>query len=463
MSLSRRSFLAASSGLLAAPAKPRNVLFLAADDLNHSFSTFGQKVVKTPHLDRLARSGVRFEKAYCQFPLCSPSRTSLLTGLAPDRTGVYDLRKHFRESVPNVVTLPQLFQKNGYFAGRVGKLYHYGNPGQIGTDGLDDAPSWNMRINPKGIDKLEESKLTNHTPTRGLGSALAYYASPARDEEHTDGKVALEALGMIEKQKGQPWFVGAGFYRPHCPYIAPARYFDQIPLEQVKLVPFEPWEMEVAPSWAYFTKPAHWGLGEKERREVMRAYYASILFLDANIGRLLDGLEKLGELSNTTVFFWSDHGYHLGDHGQWMKQTIFENAARSPLIVSGAGVKARGRSCGRTVEFLDLYPTAAALAGLKETPEELHGVSLQPLLEDPDRSWMRPAITQVQRQQVMGYSIRTERYRYGYWNEGREGEELYDYQRDPREMKNLARDAAARQLKERMRNELEAILRRRRA
>ncbi|MEZ5352649.1 MAG: sulfatase [Bryobacteraceae bacterium] len=459
----RRSFLASSAAsLFAAPAKPRNVLFIASDDLNHSFSTYGQSIVPTPNLDRIAKAGVRFDRAYCQYPLCSPSRTSVLTGLAPDATGVYNLTKHFRESVPDVVTLPQLFQRNGYFAGRVGKMYHYGNPGDIGTDGLDDKPSWNTRVNPKGIDKQEEPLLTNHTPKRGVGSSLSFYASPARDEQHTDGMVANESIRLIEENRGRPWFLGAGFYRPHCPYIAPAKYFDMVPEDRVKLVPFEEWEMNIAPKWAYFTRPANWGLTPKQRLEAMRAYYASILFLDANVGRLLDGLERLGQTENTTIFFWSDHGYQLGEHGQWMKRTVFEPAARSPLLIAGAGVRARGKSCARTVEFLDLYPTAAALAGLQSPMPARPGVSLAPLLDNPGSAWDRPAVTQVENQKVMGYSIRTERYRYSMWNNGSEGEELYDYDKDPRELRNLATDSASASRKAALKAKLTAIVEKRR-
>jgi len=468
---SRRSFLLAAAGgamgpLIARAASPRNVLFIASDDLNHCMSTYGHPVVQTPNIDRIARAGVRFDRSYCQFPLCSPSRTSLMTGLAPDATGVYDLGKHFRESVPDVVTLGQLFQKNGAFAARVGKIYHYGNPGQIGTDGLDDPPSWNAKVNPKGIDKAEEPKLINYTPNRGIGSALCFYSSPARDEEHTDGMVASETIRLMEENRGRSWFLGAGFYRPHCPYIAPSKYFDRVPLEKVKLVPFEEWEMSIAPHWAYFTRPAHWGLNEKQRLEVMQAYYASILFLDAQVGRLLDALERLRLEERTTIVFWSDHGYQLGEHGQWMKQTLFEPSARSPLLIGGAGVKARGKACGRTVEFLDIYPTVAELCGLSGTPKNLHGASLKPLLDDPSRAWDRPAVTQVRRgkqgQWVFGYSLRTERHRYSMWDQGREGEELYDYQTDPRELKNLARESAQQGLKTQLRARLDAILARRR-
>lgn len=443
-------------------AERRNCLFIASDDLNHSMSTFGNALVPTPNLDRIARRGVRFDRAYCQFAFCSPSRTSLMTGLSPDRTGVYNLTKHFREKVPDVVTLGQLFQKNGYHSARVGKIFHYGNPGQIGTDGLDDAPTWNERVNPRGIDKDEEGKLTNYTPTRGVGSALAYYASPGRDEQHTDGKVASESIRILEENRDRPFFLGAGFYKPHCPFIAPSKYFDLVPLEKVKALPFEEWEMNIAPKWAYFTKPANWDLTEKQRVEVIRAYYATILFLDAQIGRLLDAVERLKLMDRTTIVFWSDHGYHLGEHGQWMKQTVFEGAARTPVMISGAGVKARGKHCSRTVEMLDLYPTVADLCGLAGTPGNLQGTSLRPLLDDPQGRWERPAVTQVERpnqgKPVMGYSIRNERYRYTMWNEGAEGEELYDYAQDPRELKNLAETST---YKMPLRTELEKIISRR--
>jgi uncharacterized sulfatase len=462
----RRHFLMTAATALTASAQPkprRNVLFIASDDLNHCFSTYGHPLVQTPNLDSIARRGVRFDRAYCQYPLCSPSRTSVMTGLAPDATGVYDLRKHFRETLPDVVTMGQTFQKNDYFVARVGKIYHYGNPGQIGTNGLDDEPSWNQRVNPAGVDKTkEEPLLTNYTPGRGLGSSLCFYASPAKDEEHTDGMVAAETIRLMEKHRGKPWFLGAGFYKPHCPYIAPSKYFDMVPLDKVKLVPFEEWEMKIAPRWAYFTVPANWGLTEKQRLEAMRAYYATILFMDAQVGKLLNAVKRLGAEENTTVLFWSDQGYGLGEHGQWMKQTVFEYAAGAPMMMCGAGVPARGQPSGRTVEFLDMYPTLADLCGLKDVPKRLHGKSLRPLLENPRAAWDRPAVTQVHRARqggaVRGYSLRTEQHRYTIWDDGREGEELYDYASDPRELKNLATDSQAAGLKSGLKSRLQKII-----
>jgi uncharacterized sulfatase len=463
----RRHFLVTAATALAASAQPkprRNVLFIASDDLNHSFSTYGHPLVRTPNLDSIARRGVRFDHSYCQFALCSPSRSSVMTGLAPDTTHVYDLQRHFRESLPNVVTLGQAFQKDDYFVARVGKIFHYGNPGQIGTNGLDDEPTWNQRINPSGVDHTkEEPMVTNYTPGRGLGSAIAFYASPAKDEEHTDGMVAAETIRLMEQHRGKPWFLGAGFYKPHCPYIAPSKYFDMLPLDQVKLVPFEEWEMTIAPRWAYFTNPANWGMTEKQRLEAMRAYYATILFMDAQVGKLLDALKRTGQEENTTILFWSDHGYGLGEHGQWMKQTVFEYASRAPMMMCGAGVSSRGKTCGRTVEFLDMYPTLADLCGLKDVPSNLHGRSLKPLLDNPRAAWDRPAVTQIERPRqgsaaVRGYSIRTERYRYSMWDNGKEGEELYDYSGDPRELKNLATSGDHAHTKQGLRSRLETIV-----
>jgi iduronate 2-sulfatase len=425
-----------------AQARRPNVLLIMADDLNNDLGTYGHPLVRSPNLDRLAARGLRFDRAYTQFPLCSPSRVSLLTGLRPDTTRVHDLQTDFRDVLPDVVTLPQMFRSNGYVAARVGKIYHYGNPGQIGTSGLDDPASWDEFVNPRGIDKDEEPQVTNLTPTRQLGSALAYYASPAADEEHTDGKVATETIALLGKHKDRPFFIGAGFYRPHCPFIAPRKYFDLYPLNTIPAPAASP--VSRAPPAAWFTTPPHWGISEQGQRESIRAYYASISFLDANVGRILDALDRLRLTDNTIVVFVSDHGYQLGEHGQWMKQTLFERSARAPLIVAGPGISSKGRSTSRIVEFLDLYPTLAALADVR-APRGVHGRSLMPLIKNPEAKWDHPALTQVRRgaaaSAFMGYSIRTEKWRYTEWDGGKRGAELYDEVNDPHESNNLAEDS----------------------
>ncbi|MGB2713176.1 MAG: sulfatase [Vicinamibacterales bacterium] len=444
--LSILALLSVAAPALAQPARPRpNVLLIMADDLNNDLGTYGHPIVRTPNIDRLASRGLRFDRAYNQFPLCNPSRASLMTGLRPDTIRIYELQTQFRANVPDVVTLPQMFRRNGYYAARVGKIYHYGVPGQIGTSGLDDPPSWDAVVNPKGIDKDEEPLLTNFTPSRGLGSALAFYVSPSSDEEQTDGKVAAETIALLEANRNRPFFIAAGFYRPHCPFIAPKQYFDRYPLERIPVPKVSAEGMARVPAAALFTKPLNWDIAEDGQRQSIRAYYASIAYLDANVGRLLSALERLKLMDNTIVVFMSDHGYNLGEHGQWMKQSLFERSARSPLIIAGPGVSTRGGASPRVVEYLDLYPTLAELTGL-QAPSNLAGRSLVPLVKKPDAPWDHPALTQVRRGAApkffMGYSVRTERWRYTEWDGGTQGAELYDEKNDPAELENLVEDPA---------------------
>ena len=447
------SLLAANCDARAAEAndaKKPNVLFIAVDDLNTCMGCYGDPLVKTPNIDRLAARGVRFDKAYCQFPLCSPSRVSLLTGLRPETTRIFELKTDFRTILPEAVTLPQAFQRAGYFTARVGKMFHYGVPGQIGTSGLDDPRSWNQVVNPRGRDKEEEDKVVNYTPRRGLGSAMSFYAADGTDEEQTDGKAATEAIRLLEERGQAPLFLGVGFYRPHTPYVAPKRYFDMYPLSSIKLPDNPPDDWEDIPEPALNIRPFNYGLTDEQCRECTRAYYASITFMDAQVGRLLDALDRLKLADNTIIVLWGDHGYLLGEHGQWMKQSLFEESARVPVIISAPGEKGNGQGCPRVVETIDIYPTLCDLAGVA-APDNLAGVSLRPLLENPMAPWSRPAFTQVRRQGFPGRSVRTERWRYTEWDHGRKGVELYDHEADPREFKNLARDpkyaATVRQLR----------------
>ncbi len=423
-------------------AKP-NVLFIAVDDMNNDLGCYGHPLVKSPNIDRLAAMGTRFDRAYCQFPLCSPSRSSIMTGLRPDTTRVFDLSYHFRKGMPDVVTLPQMFSKAGYYAARVGKIYHYGNPGDIGTSGLDDPASWQEFVNPAGRDHTTlETDVINYSPKRGLGSAMAFLADKdGKDEEHTDGKVATEAIRLMNAHKDAPFFLAVGFYKPHTPYIAPKKYFDLYPMEKITLPAIAPDFQKTAlePALAS-TKPwPYMGVTPDQARECKQAYYAAISFVDAQIGRVLDELDRLKLRDNTIIVFWSDHGYHLGEHGLWMKQSCYEESARVPMIIAAPGQKAAGKPSARTVELLDMYPTLADLAGLTP-PANLEGASLRPLLHDPTAAWTRAAFTQVQRGGIPGHSVRTERWRYTEWGGGEKGAELYDHAADPQELRNLASD-----------------------
>jgi uncharacterized sulfatase len=420
-----------------------NVLFIAVDDMNNDLGCYGHPFVKSPNIDRLSRMGVKFDRAYCQFPLCSPSRSSLLTGLRPSTTRVFNLTYHFRTGLPDVVTLPQMFKNNGYYTARVGKIYHYGNPNDIGTSGLDDPPSWDHFVNPAGRDKtVLESDIINYTPKRGLGSAMCFLADlMGKDEQHTDGKVALESIKLLEQHKNKPFFLAAGFYKPHTPYVAPRKYFDLYPMDQIQMPKEPPDHLKDVPKpalasttpWPYF------GVTVEQARECKQAYYAAISFVDAQIGKLLDTMDRHKLWDNTVVVFWSDHGYHLGEHGLWMKQSLFEQSARVPFIIIAPGAKGNGQTCPRTVEFVDIYPTLADLTGLTP-PQNLEGASLKPLLENPQAPWDRPAFTQVQRGGFPGYSVRTQRWRYIEWDDGKQGAQLYDHDADPEEFNNLAYD-----------------------
>ncbi|HEY0946670.1 MAG TPA: sulfatase [Opitutaceae bacterium] len=424
-----------------APAPRLNVLLIAIDDLGANLGCYGDAVARTPHLDALARRGTLFSRAYCQFPLCNPSRASVLTGLRPDRVAVHDLPTHFRANVPDVVTLPQAFKREGYWTARVGKVFHAGVPAHIGLDGPDDPASWDERVNPRGRDKDDEALFKNLTPGRGPGTALRIFAADGTDEEQTDGKVATETLRLLEsaRDRGRPFFVAAGFYRPHLPFVAPRRYFDLHPLETMPAPPDPTGELATVPRAGLWTWPPFFGLNPEERREAIRAYHACVSFVDAQIGRVLDGLQRLGLAENTLVVLWSDHGYLLGEHGQWFKESLFEPALRTPLIIASPRLPPTP-ACTRLVEFVDIFPTTLELAGLP-IPGGLDGRSLAPLLRDPERPWPHPALSQVwiSRTGAYGRSIRTERYRYSEWGErGADGVQLYDLESDPGEHRNLA-------------------------
>jgi iduronate 2-sulfatase len=456
--------LTAHSRAADAPAKKPNVLFIIADDLNTSIGAYGHPLVKTPNIDRLAARGVRFDRAYCQFPLCGPSRNSFLTGLYPNSTGILANAQLFRQTIPSAVSLPQAFRLDGYLAVRIGKLYHYGVPTSIGTNGHDDPGSWEMEMNPAGCDRMmEEPEIFSLTPGQ-FGGTLSWLASKNPDAKHTDGMEAADAEWVLErcaKQKDRPFFLAVGFFRPHTPYVSPKSYFEKYPEEKMPVVPGTVYDQKGVPDAALMSyKKEQDKLTDDLRRQAVQAYFAAISFMDAQAGKVLDALDRLGLSDNTIVVFTSDHGYHLGEHGLWQKQSLFEESARVPLIIAGPGVAKPGSVAPAPVGLIDLYPTLAELCGVKP-PANLHGQSLAPILKDANavgRGWTlsevvrgggfkrfgaAPAVgDNVKR--FLGYSLRTPRWRYTEWDEGRQGRELYDHSEngDPKELTNLAENPA---------------------
>jgi iduronate 2-sulfatase len=440
--------LGAAVALQAAEAAPadagrKNVLLIISDDLTTTaIGCYGHELAHTPNIDAFATRGVRFDHAYCQYPLCNPSRCSFMTGRRPDTTKIFGNGKNFRVNLPNVETIPQHFQKAGYFAARVGKIYHYNVPDQIGTSGLDDGASWNEVVNPRGRDKDEEQDVIRFTDLGkqgSLGASLCWLETEGDGSDHTDAKIADACIKMLEEHRDRPFFIGCGFFRPHVPCVASKNYFDLYPLSRFHL-PEEPrGHIAGIPPIALTVMPLNYGLDDEKLRIFMRAYYASASLMDAQTGRVLAALDRLGLADKTVVVFISDHGWCLGEHGQWQKWLLFEESARVPMIIYDPANSVRGKICSRPVELVDLYATLADLCGLP-APAGVEGQSVRLLVENPEGAWDRPARTQVVHGKVMGRSVRTDRWRYTEWDGGKAGSELYDQQTDPHEYHNLAGD-----------------------
>ena len=429
-----------------AEAAGYNVLFIIADDLRPELGCYGSRV-KTPNLDRLAARGVRFDRAYCQYPVCNPSRTSFLTGLRPDTTRVLGNNTQFRRNLPDVVTLPQLFRQGGYVSVGMGKIFHRGLTMEDLRPEMDDAPSWDQtryfQATPLGL-KGEGRNLTG-----GRVEWCRWLAAEGTDDDQPDGQIAAEAVRWLEARKGEadarPFFLALGFHKPHDPFNAPRKYFDMYPLESLAPPPADDTnDLPIAIGGGAWKKQFD-RFTDRDRREYIRSYYAGVSFTDAQVGRVLDALDRLGLSGNTAVVFLGDHGFHLGERGWWNKNTIFELCARVPLVVAAPGAKAAGKTTDAIVELLDLYPTLVELCGLGKPPQALEGRSFRALLEDAAHPGKSAAYTQVRRGAVDGRSVRTDRWRYTEWDGGRQGVELYDHAQDPRELRNLATDSAHRQ------------------
>ena len=443
-------FLISGCSLHAQPSP--NILFITVDDLNTDLGAYGHPIVRSPNIDALAERGIRFDAAYAQYPVCSPSRVSFMTGLYPSQTGVVTNGVDFRAIIPNVVTLPEHLRNHGYTTARVGKIYHYNVPADIGSNGQDDPRSWDAVSNPKGVD-VDYGPDVNRIAEGPIGATLTWLNVDAPSEQHTDSLVTDSAIDYLDKfdpgKTGKPFFIGVGYFRPHTPFIAPSEFFDLYPIETISAPDPIGDDREDIPVAALADRPGQLEMSSDIKREVIQAYYASISFVDGQIGRLLLALEERGLKDDTIIVLMSDHGFQLGDHGLWQKGDLFEGSARAPLIISTRDTRAAPMVVTSPIEFVDLFPTLVDLAGLP-IPEHVSGLSFKSVLSDGPESGPRTeAYTmaasragktrdEFKFRTIWGHSIRTEKYRYTEWEGGLYGVELYHYEEGQGELANLA-------------------------
>jgi len=452
-----------------------NVLFVAIDDLRCEMGCWGNDYMVTPNLDRLAAGGVRFTRAYCQQALCHPSRNSVLSGVRPDALTGHARASFYRQALPDVVSLPQNFKNHGYYTRSLGKVLHHNGLGPDGTEPQYDPISWSEPMFwPKtGIYALRPEVWTRCQLERRSGIGIPKEDKPLTecadvpDDAYRDGMVAAEAIRTMRRVKDRPFFLAVGFYRPHTPFTAPRKYWDLYDPQKIKLAenPKPPFDVpaQAMYNWQYIRSfrgyPDEGPMPDDLARHLLHAYYASISYMDAQLGRVLDELDRLGLAERTAVVLWSDHGYQMGEHGIWGKHTNFEDAVLTPMIVRAPGRRRAGTACEALVELVDIYPTLSDLCGLA-TPEHIEGTSFLSLLETPDRPRKSAAFSQYPRGGTMGRSIRTRRYRYTQWRRNSDGKtvgrELYDHLTDPGENTNIAADPRHEVLVRRLEMQLQA-------
>ena len=460
--------LGLTASIVTAQTRP-NVLMLCVDDLKPTLGCYGDPMAKTPNLDRLAVRGVRFDLAYCNQAVCAPSRNNLMLGTRSTTLGIYDLGTNFRRAAPDAVTLPQYFMRHGWRAEGIGKILHTGHGNH------NDAASWSV---PFQADKVveyvrpensangqltrEEAFFTNQRlgDNRSLPRGAAWEIADVPDNAYADGRIADEGIRRLRaatERTNQPLFLALGFVKPHLPFTAPKKYWDLYDRQSFKLASRQT-PPDGAPAYAgktllelnqYEPVPQKPPLTDDLQRTLLHGYYACVSFMDAQLGRVLDELDRLNLATNTLIVLWGDHGWHLGDHGMWTKHTNYEQANRIPLIIVAPGVAKAGANTRQLAETVDIFPTLVELAGLPKpaVPQPLDGVSLVPVLREPAARVRDHAYHTFPRQRAgrnaIGRAIRNERYRLVEWKQpGAAADtadlELYDYQTDPEETKNLA-------------------------
>ncbi|HKX63487.1 MAG TPA: sulfatase, partial [Verrucomicrobiae bacterium] len=440
-----------------------NVLFICADDLKPLLGCYGNKTIQSPNIDRLAKRGLLFERAYCNQAVCAPSRNALMTGLRPTSLGIYDLGTNFRRAVPEAVTFSQYFMQHGYRAQALGKIFHVGHGNQ------EDPASWNVPHFPakviayvlpesranQGLTR-EEALFANQTDVAKLPRGAAYEAPDVPDDAYPDGALANEVIRRLRATRdkpAEPFFIAVGFVKPHLPFCAPKKYWDLYEPASF-VVPAQRTAPEDAPKYAptgwgevrqYSDMPTAGPLSDEQARRMIHGYHASVSYMDAQLGRVLDEFDRLGLGTNTVVVLWGDHGWHLGDHGMWSKHSNYEEATRIPLLVVAPGVTKPGTRTSALAETVDLYPTLAELAGLPapHVPQNLDGTSLVPVLRNPALAQKNYSFHVFPRGERIGRAVRTARHRLVEWKvpgapPGSAEVELYDYETDPLETRNWA-------------------------
>lgn len=418
-------------------AEKTNVIMVVIDDLRTELGCYGVDAMHSPSIDRFAQKGMLFNHAYAQYPVCNPSRSSFLSGLRPDEVGIISNTVPLRRVQPNLVTLPQLFRENGYFTAGIGKIFHLS---------VDHADERALFVDPLSWDYFFDAlDGTTKTGRQGEGRNLTngkipwatWKAAAGDDADQPDGINNLEVLKVLEDNHERPFFIGYGIHKPHDPFIAPKKYFEFYPEGRTQLAE-EPEGRSKRIKMAIPNDRIFVEFTDQERREFKRAYQAGVSFADAQVGKLMDRLDQLELWDSTIVIIMGDHGYHLGEHDWWNKVTVFEDGARAPMLIWVPDALGMGKPTDSLMEFIDLYPTLVDYAGLAP-PHKLSGASLRPVLEDPNASVKEAAYTQVTRgPKVMGRSVRTRRWRYTEWGEGKHGVELYDHSKDSGEYYNLS-------------------------
>lgn len=421
-------------GLMAASKKTdKNVLLIIVDDLNNTLGCYGHPIVKTPNIDRLAKQGIIFNDAYCNYPVSGPSRSSFLTGLYPESVDILDNQKRLASVLDEKITLPYLFKLNGFHTMGLGKIFH-------GKSNENDPKCWDEEY-AYGPTKLGQTG-EGRNISNGALKWCEWMAANGDDEDLQDGQNARKAVEFIKSPKDKPFFLAVGFHKPHDPFIAPKKYFDMYPLEicNPPVLPEgwqPPYKHTMPNETAVFNK-----FTDQDKREFLRSYYACTSYMDAQVGKLLKALEESGQLDNTLIVFFGDHGYHLGEHNWWNKVTLYQKGTNAPFIVAGQSVGKKGIVSNSMFEFVDLYPTFADIFNLKQTPVYLEGKSFKKTLKNPGKPFRSSVNAVVRRGEKLGRMVKNEQWRYVEWDDAKMGVELYNQKNDPMEYNNLAGDPA---------------------